>query len=232
MLPRVRTQLAGLVVAILSCLAIVAGAGEAQAATYRYWAYYQWSVTQWQFATAGPDQVTPADGSVEGWRYAVSGEDAPRTPRADGDFDLICGDTPADPGKKRVAVVIDYGTEADADGGAKPPVARGACAVVATAATGLDVLAAVGEHRVGEGMVCAIDGYPATGCGGLVEGAAPTGQDAPVELQLPRAADEAAAGSTQEERPSVGVILGIGAAAIAVIALGVGAAMQARRTRT
>jgi hypothetical protein len=237
MLPRVRAGLAGLVLAVLSCLAVFVSAAEAQAATYRFWAYYQWSGSQWQFATASPQQVTPAEGSVEGWRFAVSGEEAPRPPRAGGDFDLICGDTPAEQGNKRVAVVIDYGTEADAEGGAKPPAARGACAVVPAAATGLDVLAAVAEQRVEGGLVCAIDTYPATGCGGIVEGAAPTGQDEPVELQLPQAGEEATAasrdtGQQQDDGLSTGVILAIGAAAVAVVALVVGATMQARRTRT
>jgi hypothetical protein len=236
MSPRTRTALAGLAVAILSLLTVLVAAGQAQAATYRFWAYYQWTGSEWQFSAGSPQQVTPTEGSVEGWRFAVAGEEAPRAPRAEGDFDLICGATPAQQGNKRVAVVIDYGTEADAPGGgAMPPAARGECAVVPTAATGSDVLSAVAQQRVEGGLVCGIDGYPATGCGDLVEGAAPTGPEEPVELQLPASATQRSTASPEaaanDEGPSVGFVLGIGAAAVAAIALVVGATMQARRTR-
>ena len=73
---------------------------------------------------SGPAEAAPADGAVEGWRYAVAGAE-PRFPRADGDFELICGSTDADAGEKRVAVVIDYGTDADSEDGSNP--GRGGC---------------------------------------------------------------------------------------------------------
>ena len=79
---------------------------------YRFWGYYQYSGGQWAFAQKGSEVVVPADGSVEGWRYAVGGV-KPRVPRAAGDFATICGATPAETGKKRVALVIDPGTPAD-----------------------------------------------------------------------------------------------------------------------
>jgi hypothetical protein len=236
MSPRTRTGLGGLAAAVLSFLIVVAGAGQAQAATYRFWAYYQWTGSEWQFSAGSPQQVTPTEGSVEGWRFAVAGEEVPRPPRTSGDFDRICGDTPAEQGRKRVAVVIDYGTAQDAPDGTKPPAARGTCAVVPTAATGSDVLSAVAQHRIEGGLVCGIDGYPATGCGDLVDGPAPTAQDQPVQLELPAGVTDgngsSQAAPTEDDGPSLGVILATGAAGIAAIALAVGAVMQARRTRT
>ena len=83
---------------------------------YRFWGYYQWSNGQWAFSQKGSDAVVPADGGVEGWRYAVGGA-KPRVPRAAGDFEAICGKTPAETGKKRVALVVDPGTPEDAASG-------------------------------------------------------------------------------------------------------------------
>jgi hypothetical protein len=235
---RVRAALTGLAAAMLSCLILLLSAVAAQAESYRFWGYYHWSGSGWEFYQFGPDQVTPTDGSVEGWRFAVTGEAAPRPPRTQGDFELICGATPAEQGAKRVAVVIDYGTEADADGGTKPAAPRGACAVVPPAATGAEVLSAVSQQRVEGGLVCALDGYPATGCGGLVEQTAPTGPEKPVTLALPPGAGTASpeptttsAAEADDDESSIPVVIGIAAAAAAVVALVVGATMQSRRSR-
>jgi hypothetical protein len=75
----VTTMLAAAVLAIP-----LGGAAHAQDA-YRFWAYYTWPGNSWQFSQAGPDQSNPPDGTVEGWRFAVSGaESSARTPRAAG----------------------------------------------------------------------------------------------------------------------------------------------------
>lgn len=87
---------------------------------YRFWGYYQYTGGQWAFAQKGSEAVVPTDGAVEGWRFAVGGA-KPRVPRAAGDFTTICGSTPAETGKKRVALVIDPGTAADSTAGATPP---------------------------------------------------------------------------------------------------------------
>ena len=85
---------------LVGLLLVVLPAGAAQAAAYRYWGYYQLNGTTWAFATKGPDQTTPADGSVEGWRFAVGTEDATRFPRATPSFDDICGKAVAKAGEK------------------------------------------------------------------------------------------------------------------------------------
>jgi len=174
-------------VSLLAVLLLVTLAGPAQAAAYRYWAYYTWTDGAWTFATAGPDQTNPADGAVEGWRFAITTEaGSPRVPRADGDFDAICATTEAAAGKKRVAVVLDAGLAEESPDGSQPPAARGACALVDEAASGAQVLAAVSTARVEGGLVCSLDDYPSEGCGEEVETEPPADPDAEVPLTLPQ----------------------------------------------
>jgi hypothetical protein len=161
--------------AALGALAVLAAVlvpvPSASAASYQYWGYYQLTGTTWSFSQKGPAETTPAEGSVEGWRWAVDdGTGAnPRTPRAVVTFDQACGQVPAEAGKKRVGVVVDYGRPADGDPATTPPEPTADCAVVATAATGAEVLAAVATVRNDTGgLVCGINSYPATGCGGEV----------------------------------------------------------------
>ncbi len=156
--------------AVLGVLAaLVLPAQPAYAANYQYWGYYQVVDATWAFYQVGPDKSAPKDGAVEGWRWAVDdGTGAtPHLPRALPMFTAVCDTTAAETGKKRVAVVVDYGRPADGDGKATPPPPRAKCASVATAATGAEVLAAVAEVRTGSGgLVCGLDAYPSTGCGG------------------------------------------------------------------
>jgi hypothetical protein len=190
---------------------------------YRFWGYYQWDGTTWAFAQAGPADHVPADGDVEGWRFAVAGSD-PRLPRADGDFRLICeGSSQIGESMKEVAVVIDFGTADDAEDGAEPPRARGICVTAPETATGADILAfAANEVRYDDsGLLCGVDGYPATGCGGPVEGDAPTGPEEPVDLVLTGVAVHDDGGVP------VGVLVGAGA----VVVIGGGAVLMARRSR-
>ncbi|HSK27165.1 MAG TPA: SCO2322 family protein [Jiangellales bacterium] len=177
------TAPAGLTALLLTLLTLLAPTAAHAQDSYRYWGYYQWSGTEWTFAQTGPAETVPADGAVEGWRFAVTSESAPRPPRADGDFDAVCGAFGEGEGSKRVAVVIDPGTAEDSPEG-EPPAARGVCAVVPTEATGDQVLTAVATARIEGGLMCAIDGFPATGCGDAVAAAAPTEPDEPVDLVL------------------------------------------------
>jgi MYXO-CTERM domain-containing protein len=165
---------------------------------YRFWGYYQWTGGKWAFAKTGSEAVVPADGSVEGWRYAVGGA-KPRVPRAAGDFTAICGPTPAESGKKRVAVVIDPGTPADSSTGQAPPAASGTCVVTDVKASGAKVLAAVSPVRIEKGLTCGIAGYPATGCGDPVTNIKVPTTDEPVQLQI-----GAAVGSATTPSPTAG----------------------------
>lgn len=165
-----RVSLLAVVGTALAVLLGLLTAAPAQAANYQYWGYYQLANGAWTFAQKGPAETNPADGSVEGWRWAITEESGtpPRNPRVTPAFNNVCGTAAADAGKKRVAVVIDYGRDVDGDGATPPnPVTK--CATVPTAATGAEVLAAVATVRNGDGgLVCGIDNYPATGCGGQV----------------------------------------------------------------
>ena len=207
--------------AVLAVLVVaVATALPASAEAFRYWGYYTWQDGAWTFAQAGSGETVPADGSVEGWRFAVADEASTRLPRAAADVEALCADTPAEEGAKRVGVVVDYGTTQDSPEGDTTPAARGACVVVAEDATGNDVLAAAAELRLGDGgLICGIDGYPSQGCGDPVEGAAPSGEEEPVELEL------ASTEASSQDISWAPIALGVGA----VAAVGTAALVVARR---
>ncbi|WP_406288069.1 SCO2322 family protein [Streptomyces sp. NBC_00209] len=234
---RVARALALLVIgAVLALL----GAGAAQAAGYRYWSFWEGSASGWSYATQGPSLVRPEDGSVQGFRFAVSADSQDATkPRRAPDFGKVCADTPAKDGSKRVAVVIDPGTAADAPDGETPPPLRTACARVAKDASSAEALAAVAKplRYDASAMLCAISGYPATGCGEQVSGAdtggtdggaANGGTDGGSEAPTPASSDAAStAGHGDDGGPSAGILVGIGA----VLLLGIAAVAQARRRR-
>ena len=216
-MPPLRRLLAaalGAAVTALTCLA----AGPAQAESgYRYWGYFHSEAgsSTWAFADKGPDETRPADGSVEGWRLAITVGTSGREPRAAPDFESICGETAAGDGEKRVAVVIDYGLADEAPDGESPPEPRGECAVVSAQASGTQVLQAVAGVRVEAGLTCGIDGYPAGECGPEIKNASVPAKDEPVTLQL-------AATDPASEFPwaPVGVaivVLGLGAAALLTV---------------
>jgi hypothetical protein len=231
---RLAVLLATMLVAILATLvatvtaSVTASAAGAQEA-FRFWGYYAWQGGKWEFSQVGPDQTKPAEGAVEGWRFAVSPPEAsPRVPRATGDFSAICGSTAAVSGKKRVAVVIDYGVPAEAPKGETPPQARGACAVVAAGADGVQVLQAVAPVRAQEALVCAIDGYPRTECGAPYDGPLPdpTATEAPVRLQV---AGQKSGTTTSDGSDSDGFPVGITVAVVLVVIVGAATLVVSRR---
>ncbi|GAA4997156.1 SCO2322 family protein [Kitasatospora paranensis] len=164
--------------AAVAVLATLLAAAPAQASAYRYWSFWSWSGGTWAYQQQGPALYVPPDGSVDGWRFALSpdgGRDAAR-PGSAGDFAALCAATPARAGHKRVAVVLDFGTAADAPAGAGAlPAARSACASVPAAATSAEVLATLAPplRYDTNGILCAIAGYPRAGCGEAVADAAP-----------------------------------------------------------
>lgn len=211
------------VIAILLTLAGGAVVAPAQAAAYRYWGYFHLTNGAWVFAQTGPAQVIPADGAVDGWRFAVADESSVRTPRATPTFAALCTGTAVAAGSKRVGLVLDFGRPADSVDGATPPAAKATCVTVPEKATGSDVLVAGGASlRLDKAMNCAIDGWPATGCGDSVAhvSAAAASADTKITIAAPKAkaaaspaAQSAASGSTG----SRGLVLG-GAAALALVA--------------
>lgn len=231
----IRAVFAVLLAAAFTALSV----GPAHAAAYRFWGFYQLTDGQWAFAQKGSDQIVPKDGSVDGWRFAVADVNDARFPRATLTFDQLCASTPAETGKKRVGLVIDYGRPADSADGATPPEATALCSVVAPDATSTDVLAAAGQLRVENGLVCGVAGYPATECGGEVKelSAEAKAADTPVQIAAPSAtptnAPNAAPASTPAEDTSSGtstaayVIVGI--ALLALVAFLLARSRAARR---
>ncbi|MEU5592446.1 SCO2322 family protein [Streptomyces sp. NPDC020298] len=213
----VRRAGAPLLAALLAALLCVVSAGQAQATGYRYWSFWERTGGHWTYATQGPSTARPADGDVQGFRFAVSEDSASATrPRGTADFDAICAKVPAREGRKRIALVLDFGTAADAPSGETPPGRRTACAAVSGDGTTADALAAVaGPLRYDtNALLCAIDGYPRKGCGEQVAAGKPA---------------EERAGSkpshSTSDGPSVGLPVGVGA----VVLLGAAAIWRARR---
>lgn len=201
---------------LAALLPLLAGAGQAQAVGYRYWSFWEHSGTAWTYATQGPSTARPSDGDVQGFRFSVSEDSADAAkPRGTSDFGTVCAKTPAKDGEKRVALVIDFGTPADAPSGETPPAGRTACARVPEDATTAEALASVAKplRYDTNALLCAISGYPEKGCGEQVS-----------SEKAPASAEEKSS-STDSGGPSVGLIAGIAAVAL----LAAAATWQARR---
>lgn len=209
-----RRVAAALVSALVGVLLATTLASSAQAAAYRYWTYWHVSDSAWQFAQAGPAGTTPADGSVEGWRFAVSSTsgDASNQPRVEAStaFEDICGQAEEVEGKKRVALVVDPGLLEAAPDGDQPGAVKTYCTVVHPDANGYDILRSVGLVRVGGGLICGIDGYPSTGCADVVD---ETQITATPSTDAMSTAPAAPADSPEHTSP-LPVIIGIGALAL------------------
>ncbi|WP_165372631.1 SCO2322 family protein [Nocardioides iriomotensis] len=197
-------RIAGVLAAVvLAPATLLATAGPASAEDgYKYWNYFQVENEAYAFAQKGPADTTPRDGAVEGWRFGTSTEQVGIEPRADlaeTGFDQVCEGTDSGDGEKRVAVLVDYGTEADAPGGSTPVEPTAYCAVVPEDASGLQTLESVADVRTEQGGICAIDGYPASGpCFDTVKDAQVEKDQATVAFALPAAATAA----TDSEAPS------------------------------
>ncbi|KMS68710.1 hypothetical protein ACM01_38140 [Streptomyces viridochromogenes] len=207
---------------LLAALVVLTGAAQAQATGYRYWSFWDRDGDRWTYATQGPSLARPSDGDVQGFRFAVS-EDSKDAAQPEGaaEFAVICARTPAQDGKKRVALVIDFGTAADAPSGETPPARRAACARVAPDATTAQALASVAKplRYDTNALLCAIAGYPEKGCGEQVAG----GDES--------AGTESAASEPRKEPSDDGPSLGLIAGTAVVTALGAAAFWQTRRRR-
>ncbi|WP_424213966.1 SCO2322 family protein [Streptomyces sp. BI20] len=229
---RARGPVAALVTLTLGALLAVLAAAPALAVGYRYWTFWDGKDGTWSFATQGPSVARPADGTVQGFRFAVSADDPKNAvkPRAAADFTAICGATPAVDGRKRVALVIDFGVPGDAPKGETPPHAdaRTACAVVTPDATTAEALAEVAKPlRYNESaLLCAISGYPAKGCADPVDAPAADPSKAGAQDPAPTAAEK-----NDADGDSGGPAVGLWAGLAGVLVLGAAGLWQARRRR-
>jgi hypothetical protein len=222
-------RIARLITAALTTLVALAAVGALSAPAYaepgyKFWGYYHLTDGKWVASTKGADGYTAQDGDVEGFRYATTTESHfDRPPRAMPTFQDICAGTQAAQGEKRVGIVLDYGTTGDAPEGDRPPGAEAACAVVPADATTQQALESVKPLRIEGGLICAIGGYPSSGCAEQVKNASVPQQEQPVDLALPSEGDG-------ESSQSSAVVPLVGAGAL-VLALGGGAVVLARRRR-
>jgi len=216
---------------LLATVALTGLAGPAHAEEgYQYWNYFHLENDAWAFSEVGPADYQPEDGDVEGFRYGTSTVAQGIEPRADlaeVNFDSVCADTDAADGEKRVAVLIDYGTD---EGQGTPPEPRAECAAVAQDASSQQVLGEVSDVRVESGMTCALDGYPATGCGVPVKDADVPTNEEPVAFALPSDAPDGTsdAAVTSEGDDVPWVLVGLGALVVLIAA---GALLMSRRNK-
>jgi len=136
---------------------------------YRYWGYFQSAPSQstWTAAQTGPTTVV-ADGSVEGWAFTFSSDSIPdaATPRVSPNFAKICGTTTASAGKKRIGVVVDFGSAFLRPRGETIPRSITKCVILDKAAIGSEIVGAVTKIRAASsGFICGLNGYPAKECG-------------------------------------------------------------------
>ncbi|MCK0113982.1 SCO2322 family protein [Ornithinimicrobium sp. F0845] len=172
----------------LSVLAALLAPAAAHAVGYQFWGFYQLSDDgEWSFATEGPATVVPEDGTVEGFRFAVSSGEDVRVPRAVLTFEEICADTPAEDGMKRVGLVVDPGRDVDAPQGETLFTPGAQCVVADPGATSQEVVdQAAGEVRVVDAFLCGIGGFPAEGgCGDEVAEPTPEQLAEDEEIAIP-----------------------------------------------
>lgn len=149
-------------------------AASSSASTYYdYWGYWHKppGKTAWEYSKVGPSgyYLQPDQPQVEGWRFAV-GTASPSDPQprpTNVTYDDYCAgkNTGA---KYRALLVVDYGTQSGARAG---PVYS--CYGFDSAVTGFDVLTQQHSERDSGGLICAIDGYPKSGCGEVVSSPSP-----------------------------------------------------------
>ncbi|KAB8170816.1 MULTISPECIES: SCO2322 family protein [Streptomyces] len=214
----------------MACLAALliswAAPGAAHAAdgdetAYRYWSFWTGDADGgWVYADEGPGTLRPGAGDLVGFRFGVSGERDDRTaPRDTGGFAAICGAEPAEPS---VALVLDFGTAADAPGGVTPPERRAECVPLPDRATVAELLAEVAPPlRYDQaGLLCGIAGYPERGCG----------EDVGATDETDDSNGANGSNGADDGGGSVGVPLLVGVGAVAL--LGLAGWARARRRRS
>ncbi len=238
--PRIAVAMLSL---FLTGVAIVGAAAPASATDYyRYWSYFNVDSGSYLASEQGVGATVPKDGTVDAYRYAAPDPKQPSLPRLDLStitFDAVCSDTAEAAGSKRVAVLVDYGVDADAEGQAVPEPTV-ACASVPTKATGMQVLQSVAEVRTKTSsfgpLLCGIDGFPAKGCADEVTKQATPADDGFLDVTVATAGDTGTttdtSGDTSSESDSgssTGLYAGLGV--LVVVLLG-GGVVLARRNRS
>ena len=155
--------------AVLLMAALTTPSANAADTGWRYWGYYQAApgATSWTAAMTGPT-VNVAEGSVEGWAFTFSSDALPdaKAPKVAPSFATICGKTKAVAGKKRIGVMIDFGSSVLRPKGESTPRLIQKCVVADKSALGIDVLGQVVKVRAEVSVfIFCLNGYPAKECG-------------------------------------------------------------------
>lgn len=237
----IRILLSSAFAGLLAIAGIALTPGSAYASdAYLYWAYFHVQDGEFVSADTGPADSTPADGDIQGYRWAAPADFTnPNLPRADLQtltFDAVCADDDAGADQKRVAVLIDYGVEQDSDG-ATPPAPQALCAVVPTDANGMQVLEAVAPkvrtQAAGFGpMLCGINDYPTTGCSDQIADEGTPADGAAVEFVIgsEQADDNATTAADDDDGSSTGLL--IGAVVVVLVVTAGGVYLSRRRAAT
>lgn len=177
---RATMLLLAMVVGVVTSVVAAPTTASSASPSYRYWSYWSGAGQLWTYSTVGPASRQPRDGDVEGWRFAVnSGTNGLTPPSVAPQFGQICaGVEMPSPGRKRIAVVLDPGASDHAPAGEVPGALQSYCAVVPDLHTGAQVLSSLAAVRVERGLICGLNGYPATECAAIVV-------DSPTTVSLP-----------------------------------------------
>jgi hypothetical protein len=195
----------------------------AQADSYRYWSYLLGQDNEWAMAQTGPGDRVLLDRDVDGWQFGIFGVEGGATPKEAPDFAALCPELEAagpTQGQVRVAVVIDSGTAQEAPAGETPIPDSVTCTSIAAGSNGYQALASAATVRTDSGLVCGIDGYPATECAAVVPDSAPTtSTDDVITEEGDDAAQEDPVGSAGTSSVWLWLAIAVAVAVLAVIAL-------------
>jgi len=134
---------------------------------YRYWGYFQAppASNSWVMAMTGPTTNVP-DGSVEGWIHTFGNEVINAVaPNPLPNFAELCKKVRPVADKKRIGLIVDFGTSAIKPKGESIPRRVRTCILIDRNANGAEILAAATKIRASaSGFICGINGYPAKEC--------------------------------------------------------------------
>lgn len=211
MFSRIRIALA------IALSALFFAGSPAAADDYRYWSFYVGQDNAWTFAPTGPADNALADRDVNGWQFGIFGAEGGAMPGQAPSFADLCPSLESageSQGQLRIAVVIDAGTAAEAPTGETPIEDRVECLLLPEGANSFQALAKAADVRQENGMVCGLDGYPATECAPIVStSASPSPSEEPTLI----ATQETQQSETNSTSPWLWLALGVVALGLFIV---------------
>ena len=170
-----------------ACLSALTVA-PAHAAAYRYWGFYQLTDGAWAFAQKGSDQTVPADGRVDGWRFAVADDSLDPLPARRPDLRRRSAARPLPRPARSGSASSSTSGARPMPPTARPRPSRRRCAPSSPRTPRARPCSPRrGDVRTEKGLVCGVAGYPASDCGGAVKevSAEAKAADKPVTIAAP-----------------------------------------------